>query len=318
MLELREASCHHGSGRRSGGRPALDGISLSLAAAGSLGIVGESGAGKTTLAQLACGLLKPSAGKVLLGGIDINAAGVSRRQQARLAQLVWQSPAGSLDPRLSIGRSLSEPLRVHGLSGRPEELLAAVGLSPFLAARRPGELSGGEAQRVVIARALATGPQLLVCDEPAASLDVRTRLKIADLLAGLRSERKLALMLITHDLELAARLTGELAIMYCGRIVESGPTAAVLAGPLHPYTRLLIESEPLLGRVPGRDFEAAADSGGGFQRSSGEEGCAFSRRCPSADDDCRHRAPELSQAGPGRMVACPPAVVRSRSGAAAV
>lgn len=320
MLELKNVYLHYcaGTGWKGAATLALDGVSLRLAAGSSLGIVGESGTGKTTLARTVCGLLRPSAGEVLLNGTDIYAAGMSRRQLAGQVQLVWQNAAGSLDPRLSVGRLLSEPLRVNGLSGSAEELLAAVGLPASMASRRPAELSGGEAQRVAIARALAAAPRLLVCDEPAVSLDVRTRLQIVELLARLKAERGLALMLITHDLELAALLAGELAVMYAGRIVERGPTQAILADPLHPYTRLLIDSEPQMDKkaedFPEADLKPRIDA----REKGGGEGCSFYGRCDAESEECGRQAPELAEAVPRRMVACPPAVARSRSGAAAV
>lgn len=234
----------------------LSNISLEVDRGQAIGIVGESGAGKTTLAAIAAGLVKPSSGKVIIEGAAVDGrAQHGRKQRARTVQLIWQDVQGSLNPRMSVGRAIAEPLKIHRLAERGSvkkhvsNLLAEVGLKADTANRLPRSLSGGEAQRVVIARALATNPRLLICDEPASALDARAKLRVVELLDRLRRERNLACLIITHDLSLARMLADEVVVMHRGVIVETGPTAEVLRQPDHPYTKLLVNSEPLLQGV---------------------------------------------------------------------
>jgi len=205
---------------------ALRDVSLTIESGTSVGLIGESGAGKTTLASLAVGLVKPDSGRVLVDGRPITATGTSRRRNARMVQLVWQDTRGSVDPRMKTAEIIAEPLRIHSLSEKKETraqvaaLLGEVGLSENLATRYPHELSGGEIQRVVIARALAVAPRLLICDEPAASLDAHAKLKVSELLMRLRAERNMALVVIAHDLALVRTMTEKLVVMNQGAIVE--------------------------------------------------------------------------------------------------
>jgi ABC-type glutathione transport system ATPase component len=231
------------------GIQALSEFSLSISPGESIGIIGESGAGKTTLAAIATGMVKPTSGRVLVDGEDLLTASSSRRRNARIVQLVWQDAGGSVDPRMRVSGIIEEPMRVHNLKEDETHkqvtgLLREVGLPGKTAQRYPHELSGGELQRVVIARALALNPRLLICDEPAASLDIHAKLKIADLLTRLQSERNLALMVIAHDLSLVRRLTRELIVINQGAIVERGPTDMLLEKPAHPYTQALISCDP--------------------------------------------------------------------------
>jgi len=232
------------------GIQALTEISLSISPGESVGIIGESGAGKTTIAAVATGLVRPTSGRVLVDGEVLSGDGKTRRRNARIIQLVWQDTSGSVDPRMKAGSIIEEPLRVHNLSGKNDahvhiaRLLREVGLSGNLTDRYPQELSGGELQRVVIARALALNPRLLICDEPAAALDIHAKLQIADLLTRLQTERNLALMVIAHDLSLVGRITRELVVMNRGAIVERGPTEMLIKRPSHPYTQMLIGSDP--------------------------------------------------------------------------
>lgn len=234
---------------------ALSDFSLAVNPGQAVGIVGESGSGKTTIAELAAGLRDPDSGDVRVMGKSIrNGPGTGARHRARIVQFIWQDAIGSLDPRMKAEKAIAEPLKIHGLGKKSEihrqvlDLLAEVGLDPKLADRYPHELSGGEAQRVVIARALTLSPKLLVCDEPASALDACVKAKLAELLRRLRRERNLALLIIAHDLHLVRRLADELVVMRCGTEVERGPVGQVLSCPRHPYTRQLVEAEPLLRR----------------------------------------------------------------------
>ncbi|MHB8792158.1 MAG: ABC transporter ATP-binding protein [Thermoleophilia bacterium] len=235
------------------GIQALIDISLSISPGDSLGIIGESGSGKTTLASLATGLLRPTSGRILIDGTELPGDGRQRRRNARIIQLIWQDGRGSVDPRMKVCSIIREPLRVHSLQGmnvreQVTSLLHEVGLSSNLAERYPDELSGGELQRVVIARALALSPGLLICDELAASLDMHAKLQVVDLLLKLQSEKNLALIVIAHDLSLISRMTRELIVMNRGEIVERGHTGTLIERPSHPYTQSLISCDPSSAR----------------------------------------------------------------------
>ncbi|GAA2354751.1 ABC transporter ATP-binding protein [Nonomuraea africana] len=232
--------------KRYGTATAVDDVSFDLAAGGSLGLVGESGSGKTTTARLLLGLERPDAGTVLVAGRPL--AVLDRRARARLIQIVFQDPFGSLDPRLAVRESLTEVLRLH-FPGEPHasrvtELLDQVGLGPREAGALPRELSGGQRQRVAIARALAVRPRVLVLDEAVAALDVSVQAQILGLLAEIRAASGVSYLFITHDLAVVGCVTDHVAVMRRGRIVESGPTARVLTAPAHDYTRLLLDSVP--------------------------------------------------------------------------
>lgn len=227
---------------------ALDNVNLDLERGCALAIVGESGAGKTTLGNLVVGLLVPDSGTLTVDGLKAEIA-LDRREWCRRVQLVWQDAAGSLDPRMKLARAIAEPSRVRGEAGsdardRARRLMDEVGLVRNLESRYPHELSGGQAQRAVIARALAADPKLLVLDEPASALDARIKLRIIELLSRLRRERGVALMVITHDLRLAVRLAEDVAILKDGRIVESGRILDLTKNPRDPFTRELVSSVP--------------------------------------------------------------------------
>lgn len=235
---------------------AVAGVDLDLARGECLAVVGESGSGKTTLGRLLLALIEPTAGTVRFDGHLLGAlpAGELRRLRRRF-QMVFQDPDGSLDPRFRVGRAIAEPLAVHRLAAaaeRPERvrrLLARVGLAAEIARRFPHQLSGGERQRVGIARALATGPDLLVADEPVSGLDVSVRGQVLELLAALRRDLGLSLLLIAHDLAMVERVADRVAVMHAGRIVELAPAAEIFAAPRHPYTAGLIASIPRLEPV---------------------------------------------------------------------
>ncbi|MGW4410063.1 ABC transporter ATP-binding protein [Nonomuraea sp. NPDC004702] len=242
-----------------GHKAAVDGVSFSLRAGGSLAVVGESGSGKTTTARMLVGLEIPDAGRISVEGRNRSRAPRGRRarlSRAREIQMVFQDPYLSLDPRISVSECVEEPLRLHfaldkqARRARREELLERVGLGEREAAVRPRRLSGGQRQRVAIARALATAPKVLILDEATSALDVSIQAQILDLLARIRRDLDIAYLFITHDLALVRHAADDIVVLHRGKVVEAGPTAQVLAAPQHPYTRLLLHSVPRPGWDP--------------------------------------------------------------------
>ncbi|HEX4814215.1 MAG TPA: ABC transporter ATP-binding protein [Nonomuraea sp.] len=279
--ELRAENVTLGYGRR----PVVHDVTLAIED-GGVGLIGESGSGKTTLARAFLGLLRPISGHILYGDVDLKNADM--RMFRKDVQPVFQAEA--LDPRMRVGASIAEALPRCD-RGRVADLLDQVGLDPALAARRPHQLSGGQRQRVVIARALAVAPRLLILDEPTSALDVTVQARILDLLAGLDTER----LLITHDLAVVERLCRTSHVLFAGRVVESGPTAELLAAPAHPYTKALRDAVPKLGGPP-------PEAGGRAEAVPAASGCAYRLRCPLAGPECE-RPPALRDVG-GRRVAC--------------
>jgi oligopeptide/dipeptide ABC transporter ATP-binding protein len=288
---------------------ALDGVSFSVARGEALGIVGESGCGKSTVARACLRLIAPDAGDVRFDGVDVIAAGSSKlRELRRRLQIVFQDPASALDPRQRIADALGEPIRVHGVAkGKEvartvERLLDEVGLPPTAARRYPHEFSGGQRQRIGIARALALGPDLIFADEPVSALDVSVQAQILVLLDQLRQRRRLAFVFISHDLGVVRHFCQRVVVMYLGRIVEEGPVPAIFEEPLHPYTRLLKASSP----VPDPDAAVAMSLQEGEPPSPVDPppGCHFHPRCPFVMERCRLVTPPLQDLSPGRRVAC--------------
>ncbi len=277
---------------------AVNGVSLSIGAGETWGLVGESGSGKSTLGRALLHLEKASAGQVRFEGRVITGAPPStiaalRRQTA----MIFQDPFSSLNPRQSVGESIGEVLRVHdkasgpALARRVDELLGLVGLSPDYAKRRPQALSGGQCQRVAIARALAIEPRLIVADECVAALDVSIQAQIVNLLMDLRERMGLAILFIAHDLAVVRRLCDRVAVMYLGRLVETGPTQAIFERPMHPYTAALVAAIPEMD--PDREMPVDALRGEPPSPVSVPAGCPFHPRCAHALPECRQgRAPE--------------------------
>jgi oligopeptide/dipeptide ABC transporter ATP-binding protein len=288
---------------------AVDRVSFTVARGEALGIVGESGCGKSTVARLALRLIEADGGDVTFAGTDVRAAaGAELRRLRRHMQIVFQDPASALDPRQRIGSALAEPLRVHGLASGAERtrtvarLLDEVGLPASAAQKYPHEFSGGQRQRIGIARALALGPDLIFADEPVSALDVSVQAQILELLAALRQSRHLALIFISHDLGVVRHLCQRVTVMYLGRMVESGPVPAIFDRPLHPYTQLLKASSPIPD--PAKAVTMAFQEGEPPSPVNPPTGCHFHPRCPHVHDRCRSEAPVLREVEPGRSVAC--------------
>lgn len=287
---------------------AVDGVSFALPAGRTLGLVGESGCGKTTTAKLVLGLVPLSAGEVRVGGEMLPAAhSPGWRALRRRMQMVYQDPLGALDRRLSVGRQVMEPLVIHGLGNSAERrekalaMLDAVGLAQHHFHRFPHELSGGQRQRIVLARALILDPQLLVCDEPISALDVSIQAQVVNLLLALQQKLGLAYLFISHDLRMVRQVSHEVAVMYLGRIVEQGDPDRLFATPAHPYTQALVSAIPTHTRTKKRRIVLPGEPPNPVDRPAG---CAFHPRCPHAVERCRVETPALRTLADGRRAAC--------------
>ncbi len=309
MLEVRDATkifpVARGLFRAGATLTAVDRVSLSVASGEVLGIVGESGCGKTTLSQIMLGLLSPTSGTVQIDGEPLGTLG--RLDIARRVQPIFQDPYSSLNPRQTIEEIVTVPLIVHGIGSgaerarRAAEMLDLVGLPARFLDRLPSQLSGGQRQRVAIARALVLKPRLLICDEPTSALDVSIQAQVLNLLADLRAELGLTFVVISHNLSVVEYFADRIAVMYLGRVVEEGPAAAIFEAPRHPYTKALIDSALPIdphGGIPDLGLGQAFPD-----PMNPPAGCAFNPRCPAVQPDCAARAPKLEPCGESH-VAC--------------
>ena len=293
-------------------RPALravDGVSFTVGPGRTMGLVGESGCGKSTVARCVAGLQPATSGTVRVAGQDVGriAPGVYGRQARRRTQMIFQDPFASLNPRWRVGRALSDPLRAFepgldhsAVRARVAELLTGVGLAAGDARRYPHEFSGGQRQRIAIARTLATAPELIVADEPTSALDVSVQAQILNLLRDIQRERQVAFLFISHNLAVVEHMADEVGVMYLGRIVEKRTAAALFAAPAHPYTLLLVDTVPSTRRIGLRRTPAGGEVPDPMRPPPG---CTFHPRCRFADDRCRTEPPALLPV-PGGVVAC--------------
>ncbi|MFI6470754.1 ABC transporter ATP-binding protein [Streptomyces sp. NPDC050516] len=313
LLSVRELRMHFpGRGSRSAPVRAVDGVSFDVAAGETLGLVGESGCGKSTTGRMIVRLLEPTSGTIAYEGRDIsrlNRRGL--RPVRKDLQMVFQDPHSSLNPRQTVARIISDPLLAHGRSAadaraRAVELMDLVGLIPEHIDRYPHEFSGGQAQRIGIARALALDPKLVVADEPVSALDVSVQAQIVNLMERLQKELGLAYLFIAHDLSVVKRVCDRVAVMYLGRVVEIGAKERVYGAPAHPYTQALLSAVPLPDPAAERARERITLLGDPPSPASPPSGCTFHPRCARAAAVCRTEAPVLRVVGPGegREVAC--------------
>lgn len=287
----------------------VDGVDLEIHRGETLGLVGESGCGKSTLGRCLIRLYRPTAGRILFGGTDLASLGGGELRRARSRfQMIFQDPYASLNPRMTVGDIIAEPLRVHRLAQgtarvrRVQELMTMTGLDPRFIRRYPHEFSGGQRQRIGIARALALSPEFLVADEPISALDVSIQAQILNLLAELQERLGLTLLFISHDLSAVRHISDRIAVMYLGKIVEVAPAPTLYGAPRHPYTAALVSAAPVPDpTVRRRQILLTGDVPSPLAPPSG---CRFHTRCPLAEERCRHDPPLLREISPGHHSAC--------------
>ncbi len=289
---------------------AVEDVSFAMAPGETVGFVGESGCGKTTLGRAVIKLIEPTSGRILFEGDDIAGLnGKALRARRRRFQMIFQDPYGSLDPRLTVDDIIGEALDIHHLTRNPrarrqriDDLLQDVGLDPSHAQRYPHEFSGGQRQRIGIARALAVEPKLIVCDEPVSALDVSVQAQVINLLQDLQREHGIAYLFVAHDLAVVKHISQRILVMYLGRIVEAGEAKEVCRAPKHPYTQALLSAVPVVD--PDSKRQRIILKGDVPSPIHPPGGCPFHPRCPVAEARCKIEVPPLREIGPGHQAAC--------------
>ncbi len=297
--------------RHVGDIKAVDGLNFFVRRGETLGLVGESGCGKSTTGRTILQLYRPTAGKVYFEGQDLTTMkGEQLRRMRRKMQMIFQDPYASLNPRMTIGNIIGEPLEVHGIAKgkekreRVQELLRLVGLNPYFVNRYPHEFSGGQRQRIGVARALALNPSFIVCDEPVSSVDVSIQAQIVNLLEDLQAQFGMAYLFIAHDLSMVRHISDRVAVMYLGKIVELTDRDELYENPLHPYTQALLSAVP----IPDPEVEERRQriilEGDVPSPANPPKGCNFNTRCPVVMDICKEQEPEFKEVSSGHWVAC--------------
>ncbi len=297
--------------RHVGDVKAVDGIDFTIRQGETLGLVGESGSGKTTAGRVVLRLLPATKGQVIFDGHDVHALGLKElRRLRREMQIIFQDPYASLNPRMSIGAIIGEPLRIHGLASgkdvdaRVQDLLRRVGLQPYHANRYPHEFSGGQRQRIGIARALAVDPKFIVADEPVSALDVSIQAQVINLMQDLQARFGLTYLFIAHDLSVVRHISTRVAVMYVGKIVEIADRDDLYDNPLHPYTQALLSAIPIPDRAAALRRKRIILTGDIPSPVNPPSGCRFHTRCPVAFDRCKVEVPPLQTYAPGHVAAC--------------
>ena len=297
--------------RQVGAVRAVDGVSFDIKRGETLGLVGESGCGKSTTGRTILQLHRATAGKVFYDGVDLTDINDDKmRKYRRDLQIIFQDPYASLNPRMTVGSIIAEPLEVHGIGTKQErrervkELLALVGLNPYFINRYPHEFSGGQRQRIGIARALALNPKFIVCDEPIAALDVSIQAQVVNLLEELQKEFGLTYLFIAHDLSMVRHIADRTAVMYLGKIVELADRDELYGNPLHPYAKALLSAVPIPDPVKERQRKRIILEGDVPSPAKPPSGCRFHPRCRIAEDICKEKEPEWREVNPGHWVSC--------------
>ena len=310
LVEVKDLKKHFKVGKNAILK-AVDGIDFKIYKGETLGLVGESGCGKTTCGKTVMGLYPATSGEIIFDGIKVNELkGKEKKDFTRKAQIIFQDPYSSLDPRMTVGDIIGEGIDIHGLYTNQErtdkiyELLGTIGLTSEHANRFPHEFSCGQRQRIGIARALAIEPEFIVCDEPISALDVSIQAQIINLLIRLQKERELTYLFIAHDLSMVKHISDRVGVMYLGKMVEMAPSYELYTNPKHPYTEALMSAIPIPDPEVEREKNRIKIEGEIPSPINPKPGCRFASRCRYATDICRQETPELKEAGPEHFVAC--------------